>query len=480
MKLSKIQIRLTISYLFTTMMVIFVLLVFTIGGYFVYLRTDLAARWAGEQAAVDAKDLLDQMNSNQLNSVIAQDYVYSMYGDIEYEDTNANEFVTFTSGETALVIDLDGTIIASSHVDVFPLNKSVLDGSVQGVSVETIRAKSLNISSENLGQYHTGQAPILNRRNQLIGWFYYKAEADDVIFLIQNIAKTLVLPVLFTIILSLFISGVMGLLFARSFTNQIHAIQIASKDFAAGRLEKRIPLKGNDEFTELSMQFNHMADQIQKQLRDLRGLADKNAQLAALEERNHLARELHDAVKQELFGLNLMLGSIKATAKSNPQAATERINQSIIQVQNIQNELDHIIKALHPASLQSLGLVPALQALSSRMVIPLNFQVNSGRDLPLRIEKGIYRIAQEALQNIIKHADATKVDMNLTFTNDEVTLIISDNGKGFDETAPVRADALGLNSMRARAQALQAVLTIESQAGKGTILFLKAPLKDAL
>ncbi len=485
MKFSKIQIRLTISYLFTMLMVIVILLMLTIGGYYLYLKTDIAARWAGEQALSGARDLVYWIDSDQLDLVAAQDYVLSTYGDLKYED--ASQIITMISGEMALVFDLDGYIIASSNVNAFPLNKSIMDGSVQGVSVETIRDKTPKITYQNLGRYHTGQAPILNQNNQLIGWFFYKTEGDDVNSLIQTIAGTLALPALFTIIPAMLVSGIMGLLFARSFTKQIFAIQTASRDFAAGRLEKRISLKGSDEFTELSMQFNRMADQLQKQLRDLRDLADKNAllaeearQLAVLEERNHLAGELHDAVKQELFGLNLMLGSIKATAKSSPEAAVERINQTIIQVQDIQNELDHIIKALHPASLQDLGLIPALQVLASRMSIPLNLQVHSARSLPLQVEKGIYRIAQEALQNIIKHATATKVDMSLTFTNDEVALTISDDGKGFDETSSIRADALGLHSMRARAQAMQAVLSIESQAGHGTTLFLKVPLKDIL
>lgn len=489
MKLSKIQIRLTISYLFTTMTVIIILLALTLGGYFLYLKTDLAARWAGEQASLAATDLVYWMDSDQLDPVVVQDYVFSTYGDFEYED--ASQIVTITSGETALVFDLDGAIIASSHVHAFPLNKSIMDGSVQGVSVEAIRDKKPKITYQNLGQYHTGQAPILNHSNQLIGWFYYKTEGDDVNSLIQTTAVTLALPALFTIILALFVSGVMGLFFARTFTKRIRAIQSASRDFAEGHLEKRISLTGSDEFTELSMQFNRMADQIQKQLRDLRNLADTNAllaeearQLASVEERNYLARELHDAVKQQLFGLNLMLGSIKATASSNTEAALGRLDQAITQVQDVQNELDHIIKALRPASLQRLGLVAALQALTSlwaaQMNIPVNLQIHSQRSLPLQIEESIYRITQEALQNVMKHAAATKVDMSLIFTKDEVSLTISDDGKGFNEGQPFHADALGLNSMRTRAQAMQAVLSIDSQAEKGTTLFLKAPVKDNL
>jgi two-component system, NarL family, sensor histidine kinase LiaS len=484
MNLSKIQIRLTISYLFNASMIIGMFLLLTFGGYFLYLKTDIAAYWAGEQAKLGVDELMFWLEEDELDAIIAQDFVFAYYSDLEYEDDN--QIVTVTTGEMALVIDVNGVVIASSHLDVVPLNTSVFDKTVAGVSLNVIQNRQARTVYQNLGQHHVGQAPIVNSQGDLLGWFYYKSEADDISDLMQNIAITLALPFLITAFLAFIISGLFGLLFARSFTKQIRVIQMASRNFANGQFEKRIPITGSDEFTELSLQFNRMAEQIQKQMQDLNTLAETNAslakearQLSAMEERKHLAHELHDSVKQQLFGLNLMLGSIKTTSKPDADAF---INQMIAQVQDIQNELDHIIKALRPASLQGAGLVDALQALTSRWAtqtnVKVNVQVHAEREVSVHIEEGIYRITQEALQNIMKHAQATHVDVSLTFMKTEIILTISDNGKGFDEKLAQHRDRLGLSSMQARAHAIQAELLIESQIGKGTTLVLKIPMKE--
>ena len=238
-------------------------------------------------------------------------------------------------------------------------------------------------------------------------------------------------------------------------------------------------LSGDDEIAQLGGQFNAMADTIASQMQELQWLAERNAQWAEeaeewakLEERNRLGRELHDAIKQQLFGLNLTLGSIRPLLSSDPDLARQRLDEIMAQTQSIQVELDHIIRQLQPPSLQDVGLAAATEALcrqwSHQTSVDLSFEAREARPLPFNVEQAAYRIVQETLQNVGKHADASSVQVVLSFSQDELTVEVSDDGRGFDASMSAAADAAGLRNMEQRAATLQGACTIESQPGRGT------------
>jgi signal transduction histidine kinase len=229
-----------------------------------------------------------------------------------------------------------------------------------------------------------------------------------------------------------------------------------------------------------------MAAQISQQMAELRLLAEQNAQLAeearalaALEERNRLARELHDAIKQQLFGLTLTAGSAQKLIEKDPAQAAARLAQITGMAQQIQEEMDGIIQQLRPSSLGDNGLAAGLRELCAewqrRHAIPVTLTVHEARPLPLNVEHGLYRVAQEALHNVARHARASQVEVRLAYEETAVRLQITDDGVGFQPGSPT-GGSFGLISMRHRVAELGGEIEISSERGRGTAVdvFIKA------
>ncbi|MEZ4606904.1 MAG: histidine kinase [Deinococcales bacterium] len=156
---------------------------------------------------------------------------------------------------------------------------------------------------------------------------------------------------------------------------------------------------------------------------------------AALEERRHLARELHDSVSQALFGITLGIDTAIKQAQKNPEKVLDPLNYVKNLAQGGLAEMRALIFELRPESLEQEGLKTALskqaEALKSRHNLNIHFKAEEPA-LNFEAKQALYRIAQEALHNVVKHAQASKVDIELRADAKEVTLSIRDNGIGFD------------------------------------------------
>ncbi|MFV9504671.1 MAG: chemotaxis protein CheB [Oscillochloridaceae bacterium umkhey_bin13] len=206
------------------------------------------------------------------------------------------------------------------------------------------------------------------------------------------------------------------------------------------------------------------------------------------EERRHLARELHDQLAQDLTGLILGLKVLHDRVPVGDQSV-ERIAQLQAVAVDIGREVRDMVVRLRPSVLDDLGLVLAL----SNYVEQWSARANVGVDLhtrgldeerlPLAVETTIYRLVQEALTNVLKHAHASEVSVIIERSTNEVRLIIEDDGSGF--SVPVRADGtddqprLGLLGMQERVALLNGTLTVESAPGSGTTIFARLPLDGA-
>ncbi|HEX7021369.1 MAG TPA: histidine kinase [Trueperaceae bacterium] len=207
-------------------------------------------------------------------------------------------------------------------------------------------------------------------------------------------------------------------------------------------------------------------------------LFDEAQDKAALEERQKLARELHDSVSQALYGIALGARTARAQLGKNPEAAAEPIEYVLKLAQAGLAEMRALIFELRPESLEQEGLVVALakQAASLRARHDLEVELDLGNEpaLVLPAKQALYRIAQEALHNIAKHARARRVGLRLEGAGDRVRLFIHDDGAGFDPQAEFPGH-LGLTSMFERAQALGGRCRIESQPGEGTRITVELP-----
>jgi signal transduction histidine kinase len=213
----------------------------------------------------------------------------------------------------------------------------------------------------------------------------------------------------------------------------------------------------------------------------------KEAQLlrehAVAQERTRLARELHDSVTQSLYSLVLYSGALarllpadSASEARDYVARLERLAQDTLK------ELRLLIFELRPAALTEVGLVAALrsrlEAVETRAAVDVYLEAPEDIHLPAPVEEGLYRIAQEALNNAFKHAQATSVRVTLSIGGDCVYLAVRDNGRGFDPTADDvhRIAGLGLTNMRERAAELGGELRIDAAPGRGTVVWVQLPL----
>jgi signal transduction histidine kinase len=211
-------------------------------------------------------------------------------------------------------------------------------------------------------------------------------------------------------------------------------------------------------------------------------LFEESRELHVARERNRLARDLHDSVKQTLFSLNLTAEAAADLVDRDPARAKEQIRKVAELARSAQREMTGLVFQLRPASLESEGLVTTLrkhvEVARRALGVDITLDVAGERSLPLDVEAGIFRIVQEALNNAIKHAQAGSIDVSLAMDNGVVSVTVHDDGVGFDPRAlPVRTKHLGLTSMEERAQGLDGNLDISSRPGEGTTVALEVKVK---
>ncbi len=233
---------------------------------------------------------------------------------------------------------------------------------------------------------------------------------------------------------------------------------------------------GIEEIRRLQTELVYLAEKVNNAQQSLRGYVEAIT-AAQEEERRRLALELHDETIQSLIALNQRIhlarlqpeGPVRSAALAEIQTMTEQTIQ----------DLRRITRALRPIYLEDLGLVPALEMLAREVShaagIDVRFQAGGpGQRLPATAELALYRIAQEGLNNVVRHSAASRATLQLNFSPDQVELRISDNGCGFEMPESPAAFApsrhFGLLGMHERAELIGARLTIKSAPGEGTVL----------
>jgi len=196
-------------------------------------------------------------------------------------------------------------------------------------------------------------------------------------------------------------------------------------------------------------------------------------------ERRYIARELHDEAGQALTSLMVGLRLLEREA-TQPEAVVTGVAELITTVETVLEDLHRLAMALRPASLDHLGLVAALrqyvEVISHRQGLVVQFEsVGFDRRLPVNLETALYRIVQEALTNVIRHAKATRVDVVLHQIGDRLRVIVEDNGVGFDTHGVLHSERLGLVGIRERAEMMGGWLVLESTVGGGTTLLVEVP-----
>jgi PAS domain S-box-containing protein len=200
---------------------------------------------------------------------------------------------------------------------------------------------------------------------------------------------------------------------------------------------------------------------------------------AAIDERQRLARELHDSVSQALYGIALGTRTARALLDRDPAQASEPLDYVLALTDTAMGEMRALILELRPESLERDGLTSALHKLAEatqhRYRLTVQAHVCAEPAISLEAKQALYRIAQEALHNAVKHARATTLDLTLETTDDAVILTVADDGVGFDPGGSFPGH-LGLRSMRERITRLGGELSITSAPGQGTTVRAALPI----
>ncbi|MDX6689586.1 MAG: hypothetical protein QOG15_1043 [Solirubrobacteraceae bacterium] len=209
-------------------------------------------------------------------------------------------------------------------------------------------------------------------------------------------------------------------------------------------------------------------------------LHERSRELNIVEERNRLARELHDAVTQKLFAVVLAAETSAALLDEDVAGAGEQLERVRELAREAMEELRSVIVHLRPPALEAEGLAGALakhvDVLRRAYRREISLDLDGEAAVAEHVEVEAFRITQEALHNALRHSDAEHISVVLSCEADGLSLTVSDDGTGFDADAPeVRSRRLGLTTMAERARAAGGALAIESRRGAGTTIRLRVP-----
>ncbi len=288
-----------------------------------------------------------------------------------------------------------------------------------------------------------------------------------------------------------------------AFTGSKIARSVKLRLWEAGRMAARIS-RGDyrarlaqgpdDEVGWLEEQLNQMAAQLEKAVASLRDLAEQNRRLgeeagrgAVLEERMRLARDLHDTVNQQLFVLAMRSAALKQRLERMDSGAASLVPE-MAELEKIAREahsqIRELILQIRPVTLEKEGLGAALNEYIKNVGEREDWEIIINIDQLIfpdsNLGEGLFRIAQEALNNISKHADAGQVKVALSRKEGYIELIIADDGVGFDLKETVDPTTVGISGIKERAAQMEGTVNIESARGEGTRLKVVVPGRSGI
>ena len=263
-----------------------------------------------------------------------------------------------------------------------------------------------------------------------------------------------------------------------SITRPVVKLKNAAVEVSKGNYNMTITNDSYDELGQLTVAFNQMLKKIDEQQKFLE--TERITRLTEMidwqeNERQRLSRELHDSLGQVLLSIKMRIQRAKGKTNNDDTIIFETnqmLAETVQEVRNISNDL-------MPSVLVSYGLQGCLRNLCDTLLsasgIRANLETNIENLLPSKTQIYLYRIIQEAINNITKHSGATRVDISLLKSGSEITLVIVDNGIGFDEPKSQSGKGQGLINIKERAALLNGTCKIESEIGKGTTIFVTIP-----
>ncbi|MFC5468692.1 sensor histidine kinase [Cohnella suwonensis] len=269
---------------------------------------------------------------------------------------------------------------------------------------------------------------------------------------------------------------------------KLDQLELAMKQAAAGNWESRLPVQQGDAFSGANREFNELLCRLEARMKLLQELGEREItedatlqESAVLEERKRLARDLHDTVSQQLFALHMSASSLPMLVERDMDHARQVMDQLIGMSSTAQKQMRGLIAQLRPLELQGRTLEEAVDRWFPDYCRQNGLQGTLELQLTVRLseakEHQLFLIIQEAMANVVKHAEAKRVRLLLGIAGKQATLSIEDDGAGF-RSEQVRSGAYGLSTMRERAQRLGGEAEIVTKPGSGTRVRVSLPIFD--
>jgi len=281
-----------------------------------------------------------------------------------------------------------------------------------------------------------------------------------------------------------------GLSLSFGIRKELTNINEAHNALSRGNNQVRLSLPNYSEFVETAAQFNQMAERTQKQVESLQRLVNENAQLVqnaeaigSSHERKKIARELHDAISQQLFAISITLTAVKTIVLKDPQKVQGHLVQMETMIHQAQQELRALIMHLRPVSLNGTsfteGLTQLLEELKDKhRQIEILWEIQKTPSLSPGVEDHLFRVVQEAISNVLRHSQAKRLYIRLIVKNKLLLLFIEDNGIGFS-TSRQKKSSYGITTMEERISEIGGRMDIYSVPSQGTRIEIRVPIEKS-
>jgi len=485
----RLQWKLTLSYAVVTVGTVIVLAALIVG---IALYTESQANtrvfnsfyWSKTAFQDNIPFLLDDPKTLQswLEKVQAEGFTWNDFQ--SYTDSESLDYAnTLVEGsEPIYILDPDLNLITAAPLDDPSAIGKPFKSRVNGFGVESILEAAL-VGDKN----YYAQSFTQPNGNHIVAFPLRKTDNDPVVAIVVYTLRpvafatptNLSLYTTFFVIISIImlivalpIGAIFGWLASRGLRKRLENLSTSAKAWSTGDFSSTPRDSSADEIGELTRNLNNMAEQLQT-------LLHTRDELARVEERNRLARDLHDTVKQQTYAARMQLSAAKNLMETDPKTAASHLESALQLNRETQQELKLIIDELRPAALEGKGLAQALKEYADRWQqhtgIQVTTTISGERSLPLDVEQTLYRVLQESLSNIARHAEADVVGLSLNMAAEEVTLIVADNGRGF-EANTIHPNSLGLAGMKQRLNEVGGTLNVKSTLAVGTIVTARVKL----
>jgi len=392
--------------------------------------------------------------------------------------------LTFNATDQLFIVGHDGVLLGSRSSDLFasemighPVNTQILPGLVTPLQAGLGGEEEVNnlYTIPNPEESVILVIPIWNETHEkVLGVLVAVGEFPTV----QSTLSSIIPIMGISFFIFTLIAGIAGTIYgsvaARGLGTRLNRLSEGTYAWSQGDFTQLVEDASRDEIGQLAYNLNQMAQELQISL-------DTQLELAVVNERNRLARDLHDSVKQQAFAAAAQAGAARKLLKEDPEAAQTHIEETEHLILGLRQELTNLIHELRPAALGGEGLVTALKQYagdwSRQNLTELDIHVRSEQILPLNIEQTVFRIVQETLSNIARHSEASHVDIELVYEHQNISCTITDNGLGFDQDE--KLTGFGLRSINERTISLGGKLTIKSTPGEGTFINFVIPINES-